>query len=159
MSKWRRRLKGLLGLGIIGGIGGAGVGVLWWVVTGFPGASRLVIGDLGVTTTVWAFLGAFAASGAGLLLTTLQSGRSLKELSPMWVGAFGMAMGLLAPSAFLVITTGRVWGTGLGVFAVASALVGGALGAGLVVAAKQAPPEQLGAGGADRLGSGQGLPD
>jgi len=154
MNEWLRRLRGVLGLGAAGGVAGALFGGLWWLVAPLLGISAIVIGDVAVTALIWGFFGAFAASGAGLLLSAVGRYGSIEELSPWRVGAFGAVMGLLAPSAFLLLFSGSIWGPGMGVFATISGLVGGALGSGLVLAAQHAPSKELAPGSSATLDAG-----
>jgi len=155
MRDWLRRLRGVLGLGTVGGVAGALFGAVWWLLAPILGIAGLVIGDVWSTATVWGFCGAFAASGAGLLLSALGTRRSLQQLSPWRVAAFGAVMGLLAPSAFLVLVTGSFWGPYMSLFATISGMVGGALGGGIVLIAQGAPPDELGPGRSEALGPGE----
>ncbi len=150
MASWMERLRGILGLGAFGGAAGALFGGLWWFGSSVLGLGGIVFGPLGWTVALWGGFGAFAASGAGLLLTALGSRQTLDQLSPLRLGAFGLVMGFLAPPAYMFLMTGVFWGPTLSIVATISGVVGGALGSGLVLAAKRAPPE-LSTGGETRM--------
>ena len=105
------------------------------------GIGGVVFGPLGWTAALWGTFGAFAAGGAGLLLTVSSSRRTLDQLSPWRLGAFGAVMGVLAPPAYMFLMTGVYWGPVLSLVATMSGVLGGAVGYGLVVAAKRAPSE------------------
>ena len=154
MGRWLKRLRGILGLGVVGGAVGALFGGLWWFGSSVLGIGSIVFGTLGWTAARWGGFGAFAASGAGLLLTALGSRQTLEELSPWRVGAFGALMGFLAPPAFVFLMTGSFWGPTVGLVAAISGVFGGALGSGLVLTAQHAPSEELARGRASAIGSG-----
>ena len=161
MGRWLKRLRGVLGLGVVGGAVGALFGGLVWFVTSVLGLGSIAFDPLGLAAAVWGVFGAFAASGAGLLLTALGSRQTLEELSPWRVGAFGAVMGFLAPPIFVFLNTGSFWGPGAGPFAVIatiatiSGVLGGALGSGLVLTAQRAPSEELAHERAGALGAGE----
>ena len=154
MASWLKRLRGILGLGAFGGAAGALFGGLWWLGSSVLGLGGIVFGPLGWTVALWGGFGAFAASGAGLLLTALGSRQTLEQLSPLRVGAFGLVMGFLAPPAYVFLMTGVFWGPTLSIVATISGVLGGALGSGLVLAAKRAPLDLPTGGQARVLGSG-----
>ena len=155
MASWLKRLRGIVGLGAFGGAAGALFGGLWWFGSSVLGLGGVVFGPLGWTAALWGGFGALAASGAGLLLTSLGSRQTLEQLSPLRVGAFGLVMGFLAPPAYMFLMTGVFWGPTLSIVATISGVLGGALGSGLVLAAKRAPAD-LPAGG-ERLALGSGV--
>ncbi len=156
MGRWLKRLRGVLGLGVLGGAAGALFGALWWFGSSVLGLGGIVFGPLGWTAALWGGFGAFAASGAGLLLTALGSRQTLEELSPWRVGAFGTLMGFLAPPAYVFLMTGGYfWDPTVGLVAAISGVLGGALGSGLVLTAKRAPSELPARGQTHALGSGE----
>jgi len=155
MASWRKRLRGILGLGVLGAAAGGLFGGLWWFGTAVLGLGGVVFGPLGWTAALWASFGAFAAGGAGLLLTALGSRQTLEQLSPWRLGAFGAVMGFLAPPAYMFLMTGVFWGPTLSLVATISGLLGGALGSGLVLAAKRAPRELSTGGESLMLGSAE----
>lgn len=141
MANLWKRLKSIVGLGVLGGGVGAVFGSLWWLGTSILGLGGVVFGHLGWTALLWAGFGAFAAGGAGVLLTVLGSRLTLEQLSPWRLAAFGAVMGFVAPPAYMFMMTGVFWGPVLSMVATISGALGAALGAGLVVAAKRAPPD------------------
>lgn len=141
MAGWLKRLKGIAGLSALGGAAGAVFGSMWWFATSVLGLGGVVFGHLGWTALLWAGFGAFAAGGASFLLTMLGARLTLEELSPWRMAAFGAVMGFLAPPAYMFAMTGVFWGPVLSVVSTISGVLGGALGASLVVAAKRAPDE------------------
>jgi len=159
MGNWLKRLRGTLGLGAIGGAAGALFGSLWWFGTNLLGL-QFTFGSLGMASAVWGGFGAFAASGAALLLAAFGSRQTLEELSPWRVAAFGAAMGFLAPPGFIFMVTGSFWAPGVASFglvafiATISALLGAGLGGGLVLSAQRAPIEELTDGALESLGAG-----
>ena len=161
MGRWLKRLRGVLGLGVVGGAVGALFGGLMWFGSSVLGLGSIVFEPLGLSAAVWGVFGAFAASGAGLLLTTLGSRQTLEELSHWRVGAFGAVMGFLAPPIFVFLNTGSFWGPGAGPFAVVatitaiSTLLGAGIGSGLVLTAQRAPSQELASGRLGALGSGE----
>lgn len=76
MRRWLKRLRGILGLGVMGGVVGALVGALWWLGASLLG-SVFTLGTIGTAAALWGGFGAFAAGGAGLLLTAVGSKQSL----------------------------------------------------------------------------------
>ncbi|HEX9885360.1 MAG TPA: DUF4143 domain-containing protein [Longimicrobiales bacterium] len=136
MGRWTTKLRGLLGVGVTGGVLGAVFGACWWVAESVLGFDWIPFGSLGWSTGLWAGFGAFATTGAGLLLATLKSPGSLRELSARRMAAFGALMGLAAPPA-LIVLVGASWSIEVAVVAGISAALGGLVGGGLVVAAKR----------------------
>ena len=152
MKTWLRRLRGVLGLGAVGGVVGWLFGALWWFAVSVLGVGGLEFGSLGVTGALWAFFGAFATTGTGLLLLVLGSTGSLERLSPWRVAAFGALAGFVAPPAFV-----GFWGPTVALVASISSAFGAVLGGGLVWAAKRAPADQLTDGDRDAPGSGDAI--
>ncbi len=142
MRGWARKLRGISGLGLFGGLGGALFGSLWWIGEGLLGASGTFAGSFGMTVGLWAGFGAFAAAGAGVLLTTLARVPRLEALSPLRLFVLGALAGGLAPPAFLLLIGGG-WSTEAAVFSGISSLLGGVVSSGLVVVARRAPREAL----------------
>ena len=142
MKGLMKRLRGVLGLGALGGTAGAVIGSLWWFGAYLLGdTGGVIFGPLGWTAALWGTFGAFGAAGAGLLLTVSSSRRTLDQLSPWRLGAFGAVMGFLAPPVYMLLSTGVYWGPVLSMVATASGVLGGIVGYGLVEVAKRAPSE------------------
>jgi hypothetical protein len=147
MSRWYHRLRGMLGLSLIGGaagvVFGAGwslIGSLWRFGIIFPEAAL-------ISSVGWGVFGALAGAGFGVMLTTLAGRRSLDEL-PVWkAGAWGMLSGMIVPIAVMVVLNGAI----PPVFAMLPILgfcgaLGGIFGSGLVAVAKFGPDNEVGSG-------------
>ena len=161
MRGWLKRLRGILGLGVVGGAVGALFGGLLGLGLSLLGFGIIDWLTLESGAALGGIFGAFAASGAGLLLTAFGSRQTLEELSPGRVGAFGAVLGFLAPPIFVFLNTGSFWGPGAGplgliaAIATISGVLGGALGSGLVLTAQRAPSGELAHERAGALGSGE----
>lgn len=103
ISSLGARLRGLLGLGVLGGLLGFVGGLLWTLgvslfgLGGFAGGWVAVASQLTGAATLWGLLGAFTATAFGTLLMFSDSKRSLDQL-PLWRMA---VLGALAGAAFL----------------------------------------------------------
>lgn len=158
MSNWGRKLRGALGLSVIGGTLGGLLGAGWALVSGvlsygwgFPP------GNLVVGAVVWGSFGAFAAGGLGVGLGLLGERITLDEL-PLWKAGFiGAVAGALFPFAILAMVGGSVLSVAFPLLASVSGLcagLGGLLSFSLVAAAKHGSDDSLGSGGSTPL-----LPD
>lgn len=143
IGRWAAKLRGLLGLGMAGGVAGAILGVVWWVGASLVGAGSIAFGSLPWTIALWTGFGSFAALGVGVGLATIGSRRTLEELSPVGAAALGAAVGSLAPFLVVFAATGGFWVPSLGLIAGASGVLGGVLGSGLVVTAQRAAAREL----------------
>jgi len=143
MGRWVTKLRGLLGLGLIGGAVGGLFGGLWWLGTDVLGMGEIAFGSLGWTVGLWGGFGAFATTGVGVLLATVGAKRTLEELSPAWAGLAGGAMGGVAPFGLAFALTGDLMAPWIFIIAGTSALVGGLLSGGLVLTAKRAQSAEL----------------
>ena len=143
MRRWLGKLRGLLGLGVLGGAAGAVVGGLWWVGATLLGIGEIAFGSLGWTLALWSGFCASATTAVGALLATFGSKSTLEDLSPWPAVACGAVIGLLAPGAVAFLLTGTVWVTGVGLLGGVSGLLGGVLGGGFVIMAKRARTAEL----------------
>ncbi len=146
MTGFLRRLRGLLGLSAVGGTVGGILGVVYAFVTSFLGLGSIAFGSVGWTAALWAGFGAAAAGGVGLVLATLESRRSLGELSAGRAALGGAVVGALAPLAVVFALTGGIYVSGVSFVAGLSGLLGAGLGAGFVSMAKRAEKAELGRG-------------
>ena len=136
----------MLGLGAMGGVGGALFRASWSVIQAlvFPEA----VGGIYLTSVVasaglWGLLGGAATSGLAVLLATLGSRKTLSELRAWQGGVGGALVGAMAPlPVALVMAGGFQWFLMAPVMAL-SAGMGGALGAGFLFAAKRAEASEL----------------
>lgn len=108
------KLRGLLGLGLVGGVLGFAGGTLWSIGTSLVrlgvfidrGFWWAVASDALGTATLWGLLGAFTATAFGSCLALTDSKRSLDQL-PLWRMA---ALGAVAGAAFLPAFVGIRFG-------------------------------------------------
>lgn len=127
-----KRLRGLLGLGAIGGAVGAVLGAPWGVVVwlrgwdGGPLIEQLLnFGALGFVA------GGMCAVGFGGLLATLDRRTSLADL-PLWrMALFGAFVGAALPALFLLSTSGTAHFVTVPGLVASIVATGGVLGAGL----------------------------
>lgn len=149
MSRWTQRLRGLLGLGAIGGLTGALLGSMWGVAARLLGLDPAPLLEQVVNFGLLGLIsGSWCAAGFGALLATLDGRKSLDQL-PLWrMALFGAAVGAALPLLFIFGTSGLVNFTALpGVVAGivgTGALLGGGLATGLVGAAKRAHRREMG---------------
>ena len=153
MKRWLHRLRGLFGLGTVGGLVGAGIGGCWFLVESLVGGYGLYGVSLGLMASVWGVLGAVTGVGFGLLLTATSGGRDLDDVSLWRGGALGAIAGALGPVVVLSLMVGSAPPIGIGLwFAGVGGSLGAGLGAGLLAMAKQAQGgESLGPKEASRL--------
>ena len=144
MGRWLRKLRGLAGLTAVGGLIGAvsgGLSGLIQLLLGVWGAGPLA---LALYPALWGGYGASVAACVGVLLAVVGPKKSLTELSPWQTGLCGLCgavIGGAAPIGLAVALSFPLWLMGGAV--VQFALLGGALGAGLVIAAKRAESRAL----------------
>ena len=142
MGRWPRKLRGLAGLTAVGGLIGAvsggltGLIQLWLGVLG-TGPPLLVAG----LAAVWGGYGASVAACVGVLLAVMGPKKSLTELSAWLTGLCGAVIGAAAPLGLAYAFSFPL--SIMGGAVVQFALLGGALGAGLVIAAKRAESRAL----------------
>ncbi len=148
------KLRGLLGLGAIGGAIGAIVGAGWFIVSGLL-AGSVVVSAVGNAAMVYGSFGFFTTAGLGFILANARSKASLDDISVGWSGLIGAAAGAAFPLVFNIVLLQSllplrlimgflpIMGT-LGVF-------GGALTAGMVAAAKRQQRNELEPGAETQL--------
>ena len=139
MKRWWKKLRGLLGLGAVGGLGGAVFGLAWGLVE-LLGAPGLVHASLPVYMAIWGVLGATASAGFGALLSATAGGRRLEELNPWHARLLGGLVGAASPVLLQLLLVGAL--PGMTVTLLASAICGTVgLGAasGLLEIAQRAP--------------------
>ena len=164
----KTRIRGVLGLGLVGGAAGAAVGAVLGVIrsvvlSGFfadPEYLRYVLGMALGNAVGFGMIGAFTTAGFGVLLAATERNRTLGELSLWRMGAFGALVAASFPPLFVIATAGP------GVYLAAAkallpvsgvlALAGGSATAGLVAIAQRAGDREMEgpAGSRGRLGTG-----
>lgn len=162
------RVRGVLGLGLLGGVAGAAVGAVLGVIravvlSGFfadPAYLRYVLGMAFGNAVGFGLMGAFTTAGFGVLLAATERHHTLQDLSLWRMGAFGALVAASFPPLFVVATAGpSVYLTAAKALLPVSgvlALAGGAATAGLVAIAQRAGRHELEgpAGPRGRLGRG-----
>ena len=144
MDTLLHRLRGLLGLGIIGGCVGVLFGPVAMLLNSHPMFGAIFGWGLSTSVAGWGLFGALAGAGFGLVLTITAGRRRLPQLDFWGAALLGGAVGLALPVLFgpqlswmfpsLVAVLPR---TALcGVF-------GMLLGSGLVAVAKEADRREL----------------
>jgi hypothetical protein len=105
MRKWIRKLRGIVGMGVlwgaVGAVFGAVVGGLegvFWPVPIFPSMFQLAA-ELGS-------LGFLAGSGFAAVLTALEGRRTISELSAVRAALWGGVAGAALPATYLFIQRG-----------------------------------------------------
>jgi len=147
MSAWVGRLRGLAGLGAIGGAVGAAGGGLWYAISGLlSGTSMPAL--IGGAAAVYGVFGAFSATVLGVSLASTRNGRALEDIGVAWSALVGGVAGALFP---LLV---NLWMIGaleplplLEQFLPIMArlgFLGAALTAGMVTVAKRAGRQELG---------------
>ncbi len=100
------KVRGVLGLGAVGGAIGAVLGAGWAMVTGLMAWGAIIPGNMLVGAMVWGGFGAFAASGFGVILGVMGARGSLDDL-PLWkAGLMGAVAGASFPFALFALATG-----------------------------------------------------
>ena len=164
----KKKARGVVGLGLLGGAGGAVVGAVLGVVRAValsglfadPEYLRYVLRMVLGNAVGFGMMGAFTTAGFGVLLAAADRKHTLDEL-PLWrMGVFGGLVAATFPPLFVIATAGP--GVYLDVapallpVSAALALAGGTATAGLVAIAKRAarrevePPAEP----SGRIGSG-----
>lgn len=148
LRTWMERLRGLAGLGTIGGAAGGIIGALWGLTAPLAGwmsdpllESVVMIGALGLVS------GAACALGFGGLLVALESERSLERLSLPRMALLGALVGAALPATFILATSGlanviALPGTVAAIVGVGAGL-GASLSAVLVGVAQRAHQDEL----------------
>ncbi len=104
--KLLRKIRGAIGLGLLGASGGFTGALLLGAARRLVGLAPWNWADLVGLAQGGALLGAACGVGVAAVLTTLESNKSLRELSPTRVGLFGAVVGGLIPIAFMFATSG-----------------------------------------------------
>lgn len=153
MTRWLHRLRGLFGLGTVGGLVGACIGGCWFLVEGLTGGLGFYGMALGTMASIWGVLGAATGLGFGLLLTATSGGRDLDDVSLWRGGTLGAVAGAIGPVLVASLLVGSAPPIGVGLwFAGVGGSLGAGLGAGLLAIAKRAQGDDgLGPGDASRL--------
>ena len=106
MRGWLTKIRGVVGLGAVGGAIGGVLGAGWALVNGVLAWGAIIPENLMVGAMVWGGFGAFAASGFGVLLGAIAARGSLDDL-PLWkAGLMGGVAGASFPFAIVVLTGG-----------------------------------------------------
>jgi len=155
MKRLAAKVRGLLGLGLVGGAAGFLLGGVWGVVSSAlrsgifldVGYLRFLLDMAWGNALGFAQIGAFTTAGFGVLVAAMDSKRSLVDL-PLWrMGLFGALAGAVFPPLIVV------WRIGLAAYLEAAlsllpvsiviGLVGGLATASMVAAAKRADRQEL----------------
>lgn len=157
MKRWLHRLRGLFGLGTMGGFVGACIGGGWFLVEGLTGGYGFYGMSLGTMAAIWGVLGAATGVGFGLLLAATSGGRDLDDVSLWRGGALGAVAGAVGPVLVASLIVGSAPPLGIGLwFAGVGGSLGAGLGAGVLAVAKGAQRDNaLGSGDASRLEAGR----
>lgn len=139
MKGWLRRLRGLLGLGALGGIAGALIGVGWVMVEILLGGSSTFRPSVGTMSAVWGVVGASTGVGFGILLTATSGRRRLEDVTYGRAALLGGIAGAVCPIIVGSVVAGSLPPLGIGLWlAGVGGCVGAGVGAGLVGVAKRA---------------------
>ncbi len=95
-----RRVRGLLGLGFVGGCVGVLFGPLAVLLNRHPLFGGWMEWGLSTSIVGWGLFGVLAGSGFGLLLTSTSTQRHLHQLNFWWAALLGGAVGLAVPMLF-----------------------------------------------------------
>ena len=144
MLEQLKKLRGLAGLTAFGGLAGALYGLLMIVISSlFFGYGSISWDVLASAAIPWALIGGVSAGGVGLAIATVESRKSLSELSALRAAVYGAVFGAAAiVSALVLLTSGLPEGQ-LILGAGFAATLGGGIGAGLVAAAKRTDRDAL----------------
>lgn len=136
MNKLLHRVRGLVGLGVVGGCLGALVGGGYAVLKPVLFGSVLGLG-VAASATGWGVFGAFAGTGFGLVLTMTAGRRRLHELNFWKAAILGGIVGVALPVvwfggqfAWALLSLKGIWP-----LAAACGAFGTLLGSGLVAVA------------------------
>ncbi len=150
MKTWLRKLRGILGIGVIWGVAGSALGVTGWAIASIfginPPRSEVIVSLLNGVP--------FFAVGSGfaVVLTMMDGRRTFDELSPKRAALWGALAGA---TVFPIVACLIVLGLGLGneiplaVLIAHGLIFGGAVTAGLAagtVSLARRAPGALGAG-------------
>ncbi len=141
MGRWLRKLRGLAGLTAVGGLIGAVSGGLTGLIQLWLGVWGTGPLSVALFAAVWGGYGASVAACVGVLLAVMGPKKSLTELSAWLTGLCGAVIGAAAPLGLAYALSFPL--STMGGAVVQFALLGGALGAGLVIAAKRAESRAL----------------
>ena len=141
------KLRGLLGLGVIGGIAGFIGGALWAGARNLLGGAFPTIWDVVGLGAGAGLSGAACGIGFGALLMTLESKRTLEAL-PLWrMSLLGAAAGALVPTVYMLATSGLFHFVNAPQIVVSvvgyGAILGGLLSSTMVGLAKRAQQAEL----------------
>ncbi len=135
-----QRFRAALGLGVIGGIGGAVVGMTWALARDLLVIGSSMAGNVALGGLVWGAFGAFVTAGFAVVLASLGDAIDLDDF-PLWqAGLFGAAVGSVFPTAVLYLASGTILSLlfpALPGTAALCALFGGVVASGLVATAKR----------------------
>ncbi len=144
VDRFLRRLRGLAGLGVVGGCLGALVGAGYAVLKPFLVGSAVGL-SIAASASGWGVFGAFAGTGFGLVLTLTAGRRRLHELNFWKAAILGGAIGLSLPVvwfggqfAWAVLSVRGIWP-----LAAACGVFGMLLGSGFVAVAKEVDRRDL----------------
>jgi hypothetical protein len=141
------KLRGLLGLGAIGGIAGFVGGTLWAGALNLLGLAYPTLWDIVGLGGGAGLSGAACGIGFGALLVTVESGRTLENL-PLWrMSLLGAAAGALVPTVFMLATSGLFHFVNAPQIVISvvgyGAILGGLLSSTMVSLAKRAQQAEL----------------
>lgn len=97
MNGFLRRLRGILGLGLTGGVIGALFGPVAVLLSNHPLFGSVLEWGLPTSVTGWALFGALSGSGFGVMLTLTAGRRRLDQLSFWKAALLGGAIGVAVP--------------------------------------------------------------
>jgi hypothetical protein len=130
MRRWLYRLRGLLGLGALGGVLGGLIGAGWVVIEMLSGGPSMFRLSFAAMSTIWGIVGATTGVGFGLLLTATSAGRRLEEVTNRRAALLGGVAGAACPIIVGTLMAGSLPPLGLGLWL---AGIGGLGGAGVAV--------------------------
>lgn len=155
VERLKAKLRGIVGLGIVGAVAGFVVGAIWGVASSMirsgvfvdPDYFRFLSGMALGNAIGFMKIGAFTTAGFGVLLAAVDSRRSLDEL-PLWrMALFGGLAGASFPPIYVIsqmglsvyLSTAVSFVPVMGVLGV----VGAAAGSSMVAMAKRANRGEL----------------
>lgn len=155
VKRLKARVRGIVGLGILGAVAGFGVGAIWGVASAMirsgvyvdPDYLRFLTGTALGNAIGFMKIGTFTTAGFGVLLAAVDSRRSLDEL-PLWrMALFGALVGASFPPIYVIGQMGfSVYlDAALSFLPVMGVLgvVGGAVASSMVAIAKRASRPEL----------------
>lgn len=114
VKRLKAKVRGIVGLGVLGALAGFAVGAIWGVVSSMVRSGVFVDVDylrflarMAVGNAIgFMKIGAFTTAGFGVLLAAVDSRRSLDEL-PLWrMALFGALVGASFPPIYVIGQTG-----------------------------------------------------